>query len=440
MKKIGAILICLVLVGACFLSGCVEEKKGVTPSPTPSPTPTTKITLADAIMILMSKILIPSSSYDRSSAFLMSHVLRAGDTVKSENGISYPIANNTWFVFIDDDPEVFFAHPTRYVFIDAEDGSYNIISELWPPLINGISMWDAITMNRGNLVEIYPILNSSLPITTDVSNAPIAEYGDAPDGQNAYYQVKGRFPTLFNTTNSKLSRPGGHTLTAGEEILGKNFSVEEDANDPNDPDNVPNLVDSDNDERMFVILNGLNAQICFDVTVSTNAPDVLRYTNILIDFDQDGNWTDGTSGTEWVVENLEVNVTPGTMKTIITPSFSWGNDANDLPSPVWSRVALTREEINETLFAGLGGWDGSGQFQYGEIEDHLIYLIDNPPDPDIEWPPENGNGNGGQPPGPTEGPCGYEIKYHSLIINGGDSSRHMKAGQKTCPTSHRYND
>ena len=72
---------------------------------------------------------------------------------------------------------------------------------------------------------------------------------------------------MYDTTNSKLDRPGGHTLTAGEEILGKNVSVEVDADDPNDPDDVPNLVDSDNDERMFVILNGIKAQLCFDVSV-----------------------------------------------------------------------------------------------------------------------------------------------------------------------------
>ena len=78
----------------------------------------------------------------------------------------------------------------------------------------------------------------------------------------------------------------------------------------------------------------------------------------------------------------------------------------------------------------MGGWDGSGQFQYGEIEDHLLYLIDNPPDPDDEWPPgEPKEPKDPQPPGSSTGPCGTDVNYHALIISGGDSSKHMKKGQ-----------
>lgn len=432
MKKIGALLIFCILVGACFLSGCVDEQNGG-----PTPSPTTAITLEDAIFILMSEILKPSSSDDRVSAFMMSHILRKGDIIKPESGTSYTLDSHTWFAFIDDDPETFFSHPTRYAFIDAEDGTYNIIDEKWPPLINDYSMWNAVQMNRGNLIEIFPILNFTAPITGEQSSAPAADYGDAPDGQNAYYGVEGRFPTLYATTNSKLSRPGGHSLNVGEETLGVNISAEVDANDPNDPDNVPNLVDSDNDDRMFLILTEQDAKLCFDVTVNETAPDVPRYINVLIDFDQDGNWTDGSYGTEWVVVNEEINVTPGSTETIITSSFSWGNNVDILPSPVWTRVALTREEVNETLFSDIGGWDGSGQFEYGEIEDHIVYLMDNPPE---EWPPWPGNPPGGknpqppqppggQPPGPSEGPCGSDVSYHALIISGGDASKHMKEGQ-----------
>jgi len=362
---------------------------------------------------------------------MLSEPLSKSDSITSEGGDTYSLDGATWFAFIDDEPKLLFTHPTRYVLIDGQDGTYKIINEVWPPLVNDYSMWDTDNLKRGDLIEFYPLLNMSMPISAGQSTAPSADYGDAPDGQDAYYGVAGKFPTYYETSNSILNRPGGHTLTVGLETIGIDVSAEVDADDPNDPDLIPNLVDSDKDDRMFVQLNIQNAQLTFTVTVDENAPDIPRYVNVLIDFDQNGNWTEGSYGDEWAVINFEVSVKPGNTETITTPSFSWGNDAINLPTPAWLRIALTREEIDESLFTDLGGWDGSGSFDYGEIEDHLVYLIDNPPDPEDEWPPgEPKEPKDSQPPGPTEGPCGTEVNYHSLIISGGDSSKHMKRGQK----------
>lgn len=286
-----------------------------------------------------------------------------------------------------------------------------------------------------------------MPISGGKSVAPSGDYGDAPDGQFAYYGVKGRFPTLYSTSNSVFGRHGGHTLVTGEEMLGVRVSAEVDANDSKDPDGRPNLVDADSDERMFVIVEGTTAKLSFTVTVDKGAPKVTRYVNVLIDFDQNGRWNMGSYGREWVVVNFEVDVDPGFSKTIITPSFGWGNKTI-LPSPVWMRVALTREKINDTLFPG--GWDGSGQFRYGEIEDALVFLTDRVPHPGMPlwwgwWPPKpntppggqpGGPGGGGpqappkppQPPGPGVGPCGTPVNYHYLVINCGDNRKtsHMK--------------
>lgn len=635
-----------------------------------------------AIAILVGKIIKPASSYDRISAFMLSQPLQNGDVITSQSGEEYQIDTNTWFIFVDDAPEAFFAHDTRYVFIDAKTGSYDIIDETWPPVINNVSMWDAQNLGRGQLIELYSILDSAVPteqkkvkaipvpwqewrvveddgvvigviddiffdppeITEPVaivrdyvvldeeielneltwegtdylpwepiddatapyilevnehveyfiptteddravlvrysvawastpeviechfineailesrspqvivgwlsnfdvhndyhepidnfelefygnivpgdvlyvydppgpptltagwlgptwyggwgappqitpilggievkwkepthpaqpcewihfgvalnpntvfltgvkayltqlvlapSQAPSGDYGDAPDGYDAYYGVPGRFPTLFNTTNSKFTRPGGHTLNVGEETLGLNVSAEVDAIDPNDPDGVPNLVDADSDERIYVIVEGKKAKLAFTVTVSPNAPDVTRYANALIDFDQSGNWSAGAYGTEWVVVNLAVDVAPGSSETVITSWFSWGNKAV-LPSPVWMRLSLTREKVSQSLFANVGGWDGSGQFEYGEIEDYFAFLMDNPPLPEfVRWPPPpkkppGGDGkdgkNGGQPPGSPEGPCGYDINFYVIIINCGDSAKHLGQG------------
>jgi len=389
----------------------------------------------DAIEILVKQIIPPAASEDRISAFMPSEPLQAGDVVTSESGASYDITTRTWFIFIDDNPQAFYAHATRYVLMDARDGSYTIFNDSWPPEINGYSMWDT-QLGRGHLIELWSVLDIPMPVTAIASNAPEADYGDAPDGQDAYYSIPGHFPTLFHTTNSHFSLPGGHTLNVGEETLGLRVSAEIDALDPYDPDGMPNLVDSDKDERIYVIMEQNQARLAFTVSVSLGAPDMTRHANALIDFDYSGDWSESSYGVEWVVVNLEVDVDPGDSETILTPLFAWSNAAVP-PSRVWMRLALTRAEVDESLYASVGGWEGAGQFAYGEIEDHFVCLTAMPPLPEYvtHWPPPppngNGNGNGGDgapPPGEEEGPCGYDINYLVLVINCGDKYSHIAQG------------
>jgi hypothetical protein len=398
--------------------------------------PESVFTQDQAVELLMSTIIDPSSSNYRISAYMLSKPIEQGDVISSEDGQNYTVQNDSWFIFIDDQPNSFFAHPTRYLFINAKDGSYKIFDEDWPPFINNVSIWDTTNHSKGDLIKFYPVTDVNVAITdTDASSAPSADYGDAPDTQDAYYGIKGQFPTLYNTTNSRFGLPGGHTLNVGEEKIGNSVSAEVDANDVNDPDLVPNLVDSDKDDRIFVILNGSKAKLSFVVSISQNAPDVTRYGNILIDFDQNGSWCNGSYGSEWPIINMPINVNPGTSKTITTPEFWWGNQSV-LPSPVWIRIALTREMINNTYFSN--NWDGSGEYEYGEIEDHIVYLTDDI-EPEEEWPPWPKNPPGGKNPdpdappgpknpGPSKGPCGTDVNYHCIIISGGDSSSHMAKG------------
>jgi hypothetical protein len=403
------------------------------------------ITIDDVIKTLMSDILEPASSNERKSAFVLTEYLGSKDTVYSDDGNDYQINDPTWFVYVDDDPEAEFAHDTRYVFFDGKTGNYEIKEEKWPPLINDVSLFDASF--EDDLIEIFPILNYSEPIQSFTLNqdAPNGDYGDAPDGQDAYYGIPGHYPTLFSTTNSLFGRPGGHTLNVGEETIGLSVSAEQDANDPSDPDGIPNLVDSDKDDRSFVIFTGGKAQLAVTVSVSANAADVPRYINVLLDLDQSGHWSAGSLGKEWVIVNYKINVPPGTTKTILLPEILWGSGIAN-PSPIWMRVALTRETINESLFSSVGGWDGSGQFEYGEIEDTLVFLTSAPPRPPVirwlyYWPPLKDNPPAGQPPGgggsedppkppklPSEGPCGTPVNHHYIVINCGDSpsSSHMK--------------
>ena len=408
-KRIAVSCLLLVALMAIPLTGC----------------PKSSIDKWGAIDILVSDIIPPAAADARISAFMPSQPLVKGDVVTSEEGTNYPPINqDTWFIFVDDDPQAFYAHPTRYVFINAKSGDYNIYDQSWPPLINNFSMWDTTSVGRGHLIELWSVLDFPGPITASPSTAPSADYGDAPDREDAYYGVAGRYPTLFNTTNSQLGLPGGHTLNIGEETLGFNVSAEVDATDPNDPDGVPNLVDSDSDERIYIVTEQNQARLAFTVAVSTSAPDTTRYANALIDFDQSGNWSRGAAGMEWVTVNLAVDVDPGTSDTIMTPLFDWGSQTPPV-WPVWMRLALTRAKIEESQFANVGGWDGSGQFDYGEIEDYCGFLTDNPPPPDGDG---NGGGNGAPPPGPAKGLCGYNINYYSIIINCGDCAKHIAQG------------
>lgn len=211
-----------------------------------------------------------------------------------------------------------------------------------------------------------------------------ADYGDAPDGTSArypapYQAVIGNFPTLRNTTNSRYGRQGGHCLTTSQEWLGVVVSRELDANDCTDPDGVTNLNDDDFDDALVngpcavgtppaPFPNPMAVTLGIRVTVAPGAPNVTRYINVLIDHNHDGVWSNGVGAPEWAVVDMPVNVAPGTSAVVTTPPLM-------LPlSPVgcWTRIALTRTPVTGTFVDNGTGWDGSGRFLFGEIEDVLM--------------------------------------------------------------------
>jgi hypothetical protein len=116
---------------------------------------------------------------------------------------------------------------------------------------------------------------------------PNGDYGDAPDGSEAYPGVAGMFPTLY-AGNSGLE--GGHCLNVGEEMIGVSASAEDDADDATDPDGIQNLVDMDSDDPVYIQITAVAipapARLSFQVTVDANAPAGPRYINALLDFDR----------------------------------------------------------------------------------------------------------------------------------------------------------
>jgi hypothetical protein len=206
--------------------------------------------------------------------------------------------------------------------------------------------------------------------------APLADYGDAPDGGPTGYPAPfpqiGNFPTLF-------ASGGAHTLDLTRATLGPTASAEIDANDPNDPDGVPNLVNADSDDGLIgltTVLTQIPPPAVLEVEVHGGTGG-LFYLNVLIDLDMDGEWGGSAAGNEpeWVVRNLLIDVLPGEVRVVATPAFAFAN-GNRLPSFSWMRVALTSEQVVSD------DWDGTGSFSAGEIEDHLITLPTFDGDPD----------------------------------------------------------
>lgn len=216
-----------------------------------------------------------------------------------------------------------------------------------------------------------------------------AEFGDAPESglagyAGSYSTVVAAFPTLYNTANSTYGS-GAYAMDSSQEWLGDpnkggSYSYEVDANDATDPDGVTNLSNTDKFDDGVTGLNVMLTQIpppatlTVDVTVESGAPDVPRYLNVLIDLNMDGKWKGAAAAgePEWVVKNSVVNVVPGTTQSVTTAPFAYSNGMILTPTS-WMRVVLSRDPINAGLY-GANGWDGSGKFDFGEVEDYYVQL------------------------------------------------------------------
>ncbi|HAV65432.1 MAG TPA: hypothetical protein DCY13_24030 [Verrucomicrobiales bacterium] len=408
------------------------------------PTASRALSQQQALERLGSEVLQPSASLDEIAAYLLPAPLASG-TITPVAGSSPSVdvagisGNPQWFACVDLFPCQYFQHPVKYVFIDDQTGVVTVFdAEDWPAL-DGYQLADG-TAPGTRLIPIFPIVpRPQLVEAPGNLSAPMGDYGDAPEGAPAYPGVTGAFPTLFATVNSVLNRPGAHALVTGVETLGRTVSRETDAGDLSDPDGVPNLEDADSDERMFLAWNPntspATAHLIFDVSVAIDAADEDRHVNLLFDFDQNGAWSGAAAGTEWAVKNFVVRVAPGSRATLVSPGFRWGLPERP-PTLVWMRAALTPETIDPATF-GLPGWDGSGAFASGEIEDAKVYLkgcpgVGCPPPPggppgddddDGDPPPET------PPPGPLFGWNLLPIQYHAIVVQGVDNAGQSAVAQ-----------
>ncbi len=204
------------------------------------------------------------------------------------------------------------------------------------------------------------------------------DYGDAPDDRDdATATPQALFPT-------KAASNGAHHLDTTQSALGYFLpnddlpvSAELDATDPSDPDGEPNIdgplgPDQDRYDDGFLIgvlpPSGLY-EFPVVVSVASGAQEKSRYVNILADWNGDLEWGDtDPSVPEWVVQNKEVNVKPGTSERIFMPEARLGA----ITYGIWYRVTLSETPIDTSAFPD--GWDGTGEFDEGETEDYIFVI------------------------------------------------------------------
>jgi hypothetical protein len=186
------------------------------------------------------------------------------------------------------------------------------------------------------------------PTNTPSAPGPLADYGDAPDPA---------FPSLFASN-------GAHTLDITQFWLG-NFA------DPSaTTERDAKIVNRDelDDGLERIKFQGATPTLAFRAVKGKAASDGVAYFNLLVDLNGDGHWQ---GQPEWVVENREVSLAPGASELIEAP----------LPpqslSDVWIRAALTDERVDPAAFPD--GWDGTGEFARGEVEDYLLSVPAFPP-------------------------------------------------------------
>ena len=383
------------------------------------------LTQREAIEILGREVLQPSSSLDEITAWILPATLSSG-VVESVTGstptdIANDFVNPQWFAFVDLEPCAFFGHPCRYIFIDDVTGEVTPKDAIDWPALDGNAMEEG-TGPGERWTRILSILPRPEPVAGSGFSDPIGDYGDAPDGQQAYTGVTGRFPTSYDP-------PGPYVGSPGPERIGRGFSQENGAESLLDGDGVANLVDADADERMFLVrdpnTSPATCSILYDASNLGTPQAVNAFVNVLVDLDRNGEWKNTALVTEWTVINQALSLPPGTTNTFLTPGFAWGTSDQE-PTLVWARVCISQEELFPPLY-GADGWDGSGLFMTGEIEDAKIYTRPcrgegcpeggpPPDDPEDEEPPPF------TPcPGPKFGWDGNPINYFALVVEGVDN-------------------
>ncbi len=394
------------------------------------------ITKQAALQILGEQVLKPSANDDLICAWMTPASLPAGIIETVDGDVSVNIAalsgNPQWFVYLDLEPCALLEHDVEYIFIDDVTGIVTTVAaDNWPALDGDEILADDPRVG-GTLIHIYPAIPRPSIEAPFLPGSGSDDYGDAPEGsgREAYPGVPGRFPTLLSTLNAWPGRTGGiaGVKPVPEVMLGNFVSEESGPVDPGDPDGVPNMVDADDDERVFFTYDAnsspAKSSIIFDVTLAGVVPAVPHFVNVAVDLDNNGKWENIGGITEWTVVNFAVPLpaTAGTY-TRLTPEFDWTGSVPEGPTLAWVRMLLTRNETIPTALFGSSGWDGSGTFVEGEVEDFKFYRDCCPGEgcpPPPGGPPPDDDDEENPPPSEELRWDGTPIRRYALVVQGPD--------------------
>lgn len=240
-------------------------------------------------------------------------------------------------------------------------------------------------------------LGTSLHAQTDNERVE-GDYGDAPDNLFTNYTSvdplgQATFPSSSDD-EADAAEQGFVVHRAPEDrvFLGETVTVEENAI----------LIDRDFDDGW--IPSSFSAcstqQIAVLITIPETAPEGPIYFNALFDWNHNGSWNGsdgcpvevltpppgelpsptGTSAPEWAIQNIRLDQPPYELKPgfsggVIFPPFLTGQ----LGGEMWVRFTITTEPVNDpsnrSQSLNNAGWDGRGDFDFGETEDYFTCLI-----------------------------------------------------------------
>ncbi|MCI0715524.1 MAG: hypothetical protein L0Y77_04275 [Chlorobi bacterium] len=125
--------------------------------------PSGLISREEAIDLIIKKVLVPQTLDHKVTVFLGMQVTPSGSVVRSFKGEDEKKTLNkpTWFGWINDNPQAFFEHETRFVYIDAVTGNYEVTAEKWWPVVDGESLWMSEEEKDNPAVLIYSDIHLS---------------------------------------------------------------------------------------------------------------------------------------------------------------------------------------------------------------------------------------------------------------------------------------
>ena len=271
-----------------------------------------------------------------------------------------------------------------------------------------------------------------LPVTaqsTDVDgpgdcDVTLQDYGDAPEGVDAYPGKLGAFPTCIaagpvGTQESDClpalsTAPGAagavvHLTDAAEDafwlgcgpvggpILGIDTESDGKTNAGGGPTSFCNdAVNVDCVEAAWALSFGqdecygssdagiaspLFFTTCelasFDFQTYNCGPnDQDAYLNVLVDMNEDADWNDnfqcpgGPCAYEWAVKNVPIVIPPG-CNTLTTPTFLIG----PREGRAWLRITISAESVSDDFpWQGTYTAAGAGQISNGETEDYPVFI------------------------------------------------------------------